>query len=82
MSCKIFLNMVIHDMRNPSGAISFAAKELQQILGSHFKKLSVLKKALQKVQPFIQPEQPVEELKEEVKEEVKEEEKVEEIKDE
>ena len=48
-SNKIFLNMVIHDMRNPSSSIIFAVKELQKILGSHFKKIKVLKKALERV---------------------------------
>ena len=48
-SNKIFLNMVIHDMRNPSSGISFAVKELQMILKSHFEKINALKKALQKV---------------------------------
>lgn len=35
-SNRIFLNMVIHDMRNPSSSIIFAVKELQKILDSHF----------------------------------------------
>ena len=42
-SNKIFLNMVIHDMRNPSSSIIFAVGELQKILGSHFQKIKVLK---------------------------------------
>ena len=35
-SSMIFLNMVVHDMRNPSSSILFAVEQLQKLLGSHF----------------------------------------------
>ena len=53
-------------MRNPSSAIEYAVKELQRILRSHFSKLKVLKRALQRVQPRVQQMQPEEEKKEHI----------------
>ena len=47
-SNKVFLNMVIHDMRNPSSSIEFAIHELQKKLGSHLENIKVLKKLLEK----------------------------------
>jgi hypothetical protein len=38
-------------MRNPSSSIIFAVNELKKIIGSHFKKIKVLKKALKRIQP-------------------------------
>jgi hypothetical protein len=49
-SNAIFLNMIIHDMRNPSSSIQFAVKELKNILKTHFEKLNVLKRILPRVQ--------------------------------
>jgi hypothetical protein len=58
--------MVIHDMRNPSSSIQFAAQELKKILFSHFDKIKVLKKLLSKSRYHIPERQEIqiEEVKE------------------
>jgi hypothetical protein len=45
---RIFMNMVIHDMRNPTGAIEFGVKQSLDNLQVWKKKIKMLKKAFRK----------------------------------
>jgi hypothetical protein len=45
---KIFMNMVIHDMRNPTGSIEFGVQRSIDLLQMFAKKLKSLKKISQK----------------------------------
>ena len=45
-SNKIFMDMVIHDMRNPTSSIEFNLENAQIILEQHFETLKVLKNTI------------------------------------
>jgi hypothetical protein len=45
---RIFMNMVIHDMRNPTGAIEFGVKQSLDNLQVWKEKIKMLKKAFRK----------------------------------
>ena len=46
-SNKIFMNMAIHDMRNPTGAIEFGIQESLKKLEMHQEKFNKLKMFLE-----------------------------------
>lgn len=45
-SNQIFLNMVIHDMRNPSSAIEFSIKEMFNCLQKHYNDIKEVRSKL------------------------------------
>lgn len=51
MNTKIFLNMVIHDMRNPTNSIEYALKEVLKMINNFTQEKNSLKFNSVKVTP-------------------------------